>query len=83
MLTNTRPIISDQDADNLKSFLGRRTVMGAGLAAGGCWQPRFPPWLPLPRHQKRKLPLIRPARHRSPLSCPILAVDWVLRLQKC
>lgn len=35
MLTNTRPIISDQDADNLKSFLGRRTVMGAGLAAGG------------------------------------------------
>lgn len=35
MLTNTRPIISDQDADNLKSFLGRRTVMGAGLATGG------------------------------------------------
>ncbi|MFT9026908.1 Tol-Pal system beta propeller repeat protein TolB [Acetobacter indonesiensis] len=35
MLMNTRPLISDQEADNLVSFLGRRTLMGAGLAAGG------------------------------------------------
>ncbi|MGO2958195.1 MAG: Tol-Pal system beta propeller repeat protein TolB [Acetobacter sp.] len=36
MLTNTRPLISDQDADSLKSLLlERRTLMGAGLAAGG------------------------------------------------
>ncbi|MCP1230044.1 Tol-Pal system beta propeller repeat protein TolB [Acetobacter indonesiensis] len=35
MLMNTRPLISDQEADNLVSFLDRRTLMGAGLAAGG------------------------------------------------
>lgn len=36
MLTTSRPLISDQDADTLKNLLlERRTLMGAGLAAGG------------------------------------------------
>ncbi|MBS0960666.1 MULTISPECIES: Tol-Pal system beta propeller repeat protein TolB [Acetobacter] len=36
MLTNTRPLISDQEADALKGFMfERRAVLGAGLAAGG------------------------------------------------
>lgn len=35
MLTSTRPLISDQDADTLVAALGRRTLMGASVAAGG------------------------------------------------
>lgn len=35
MLTSTRPLISDQEAETLVAALGRRTLMGASVAAGG------------------------------------------------